>query len=65
MVSIHAPARGATLLAAICSAADRRFNPRTRTGCDDYQIIAADWVRGFNPRTRTGCDTVEYLSPDF
>ena len=33
-VSIHAPARGATLAPPFSAARRRRFNPRTRTGCD-------------------------------
>ena len=34
----------------------KRFNPRTRTGCDKTCNYAASFVHGFNPRTRTGCD---------
>ena len=59
LVSIHAPARGATSLDSICIASAKGFNPRTRTGCDP--IKAESWVVGkrFNPRTRTGCDAAE------
>ena len=54
-VSIHAPARGATitslrLLRPLC------FNPRTREGCDFMILINLVCLRGFNPRTREGCD---------
>jgi len=33
-----------------------RFNPRTRTGCDQLGNPRKSSVRSFNPRTRTGCD---------
>ena len=33
-VSIHAPARGATSACLMAFSIGRRFNPRTRTGCD-------------------------------
>ena len=33
-VSIHAPARGATLPISLTEPSQYRFNPRTRTGCD-------------------------------
>ena len=55
-ISIHAPARGATLCKSAANTPSDYFNPRTREGCDD--IIAfekADPV-DFNPRTREGCD---------
>ncbi len=60
LVSIHAPARGAT--------SDRRgavqaapcFNPRARTGRDQAHPRAGDHRHCFNPRARTGRDgTVE------
>jgi len=35
MVSIHAPARGATRQEEIVGTGLNGFNPRTRTGCDD------------------------------
>ena len=35
-----------------------RFNPRTRTGCDQAGLSFTSWITGFNPRTRTGCDRV-------
>ncbi len=34
MISIHAPARGATGLSKGCSFSSNDFNPRTRKGCD-------------------------------
>ena len=33
----------------------RRFNPRTRVGCDAPEL-AANAAASFNPRTRVGCD---------
>ena len=33
-----------------------RFNPRTRTGCDEQLGTTIKQGAGFNPRTRTGCD---------
>ena len=33
-VSIHAPARGATFIAALAVIDNQSFNPRTREGCD-------------------------------
>jgi len=56
MVSIHAPARGATkinisiVLLTVC------FNPRTREGCDHPYIDLHSPQQRFNPRTREGCD---------
>ena len=38
-VSIHAPARGATLLQALSQCSLFSFNPRTRTGCDFHCSI--------------------------
>ena len=32
------------------------FNPRTRTGCDEYRFRGSLSSACFNPRTRTGCD---------
>jgi len=56
-VSIHAPAWGATWNGGDANPRGRRFNPRTRMGCD-YDIIGkTDNVICFNPRTRMGCDS--------
>ena len=38
VVSIHAPAKGATDIIMIGRTARRRFNPRTREGCDEFRI---------------------------
>ena len=38
-VSIHAPARGATMMQMLQSMAGQGFNPRTRTGCDAEVVL--------------------------
>ena len=37
------------------------FNPRTRTGCDEFLIWSGFEILCFNPRTRTGCDKPQTL----
>ena len=57
LVSIHAPAWGATHPYMECCHVQQRFNPRTRVGCDAWP--RRPWLSGvasFNPRTRVGCD---------
>ena len=45
-ISIHAPARGATLYLLISQTSSYYFNPRTREGCDiDYLMIEVNYVR--------------------
>ena len=79
VVSIHAPAWGATfrveylclphvLFQSTHPRGVRRtpprtayriscFNPRTRVGCDPFELAAQPrWWICFNPRTRVGCD---------
>ena len=56
IISIHAPARGATILDEITKHFNRNFNPRTRTGCDFKVYDGHNKPKHFNPRTRTGCD---------
>ena len=56
LVSIHAPARGATSVLYPLLLSSQCFNPRTRTGCDSKTTAKAATLQGFNPRTRTGCD---------
>ncbi len=56
-VSIHAPARGATVrrlnpLAISC------FNPRSRAGSDHQYDIRFRGVGSFNPRSRAGSDVI-------
>ena len=57
-VSIHAPARGATSDTSHHGRLYRRFNPRTREGCDSLCLDRHRCRRGFNPRTREGCDSL-------
>ena len=54
LISIHAPARGATARTktAICST--YYFNPRTREGCDRTRQRARSGLTYFNPRTPYG-----------
>ena len=56
VVSIHAPARGATPRPCAPSGRTPSFNPRTRTGCDFIVLVVPKMQSCFNPRTRTGCD---------
>ena len=56
LVSIHAPAWGATITNGGYTTADNSFNPRTRMGCDGYNHTLPYLGRCFNPRTRMGCD---------
>ena len=55
-VSIHAPARGATLMVVYKHYQQSCFNPRTREGCDRPFLFFCPGVLSFNPRTREGCD---------
>ena len=56
IVSIHAPAGGATQQTDSRSMVQHGFNPRTRRGCDLSKVTALSLSNGFNPRTRRGCD---------
>ncbi len=57
VVSIHAPAQGATLAFPSSPPREtRRFNPRTRAGCDGSHSEKSSGLSSFNPRTRAGCD---------
>ena len=58
MVSIHAPAWGATNVPSIRHAVRCCFNPRTRMGCDPGMVRGGGGRRCFNPRTRMGCDVL-------
>ncbi len=58
IISIHAPARGATEVQSIITSGDLDFNPRAREGCDVPKAWADEANDNFNPRTREGCDTV-------
>ena len=63
VVSIHAPAWGATRSAPGKRTGETRFNPRTRVGCDSGDIFVSVLTHSFNPRTRVGCDRVVPGSP--
>ena len=56
LISIHAPAWGATGVGISSVFFARDFNPRTRVGCDEGFQKLWDWLKDFNPRTRVGCD---------
>ena len=56
-ISIHAPARGATLVNTFDIKQFEDFNPRTREGCDQHRRRNPRSNRHFNPRTREGCDS--------
>jgi len=57
-VSIHAPARGATLNIAKISLHLERFNPRPRAGGDNVGVdLTIEQIR-FNPRPRAGGDLI-------
>ena len=54
--SIHAPARGATIMSCRKYQPSDYFNPRSRTGSDTYHPHLFLYVSNFNPRSRTGSD---------
>ena len=57
IISIHAPARGATYYDKKSKSKHRNFNPRSRKGSDlPPNSINFCW-RYFNPRSRKGSDT--------
>ncbi len=55
-VSIHAPARGATLFLAADGLSTTGFNPRSRAGSDAPMLRDTTCLSGFNPRSRAGSD---------
>ena len=55
-ISTHAPAQGATLASPCVSAPLVYFNPRSRTGSDETDVIGDSRRNHFNPRSRTGSD---------
>ena len=56
MVSIHAPAWGATPDSQEHRGADGSFNPRARVGRDVASVMVYQILIGFNPRARVGRD---------
>ncbi len=55
-VSIHAPARGATLSTSSSSMTTSSFNPRPRAGGDTGYLHLLPILSRFNPRPRAGGD---------
>ena len=56
IISIHAPARGATQAAEAVDRMDEDFNPRSREGSDTAPAIPVIIGINFNPRSREGSD---------
>ena len=55
-ISIHAPAKGATLAIFLAVAIFIYFNPRSREGSDLHSISSSYSSFDFNPRSREGSD---------
>ena len=55
-ISIHAPARGATVLFVYFVNRQMNFNPRSREGSDDFWNHEYCAGANFNPRSREGSD---------
>ena len=56
VVSIHAPAQGATIIAPYINERKKRFNPRPRAGGDALNLPHSIETDSFNPRPRAGGD---------
>ena len=56
MISIHAPARGATISSTRLQLMVTDFNPRSREGSDDFPATWENQDMDFNPRSREGSD---------
>ena len=56
MISIHAPALGATMGTRMYIAYFINFNPRSRVGSDKSQNSQNIIAKNFNPRSRVGSD---------
>ena len=55
-ISIHAPARGATVSLVTRDSAHKHFNPRSREGSDALYVESSNSANYFNPRSREGSD---------
>ena len=55
-ISIHAPARGATLIFCLSLPCMCYFNPRSREGSDLFYFRLIFPIKHFNPRSRGGSD---------
>ena len=60
-VSIHAPARGATLSRHLLAGSHGCFNPRPRAGGDRRSLSSASSSTSFNPRPRAGGDHCKWF----
>ena len=61
-ISIHAPAKGATIRILWNLFQGRYFNPRSREGSDLQAVTAEVSGADFNPRSREGSDSHRPLS---
>ena len=61
-ISIHAPARGATITHDTLFLFFVDFNPRSREGSDRSDYITADVRINFNPRSREGSDKKRFIA---
>ena len=64
LISIHAPARGATFWGICAKPISRHFNPRSREGSDWHTLTGRACRIHFNPRSREGSDDLEALGFD-
>ena len=56
LISIHAPARGATGGHSVPAQVSVNFNPRSRKGSDCFSMLTGMICRNFNPHSREGSD---------
>ena len=56
-ISIHAPAKGATVPYIYYNTSIKYFNPRSREGSDGAAKIGREKDPNFNPRSREGSDS--------
>ena len=64
VISIHAPARGATLSDRETVTESQHFNPRSREGSDWLLPARANCRTDFNPRSREGSDGNIFDNPE-
>ena len=56
LISIHAPAKGATIRRSLQCERSGYFNPRSREGSDQGGYTNGSFHKNFNPRSREGSD---------
>ena len=61
IISIHAPAKGATFLVCPLAYKHFNFNSRSREGSDTHRVSKRLWPINFNSRSREGSDVVIVL----